>query len=615
MAPHIPAKMPPRSIVAAALLSAASANHIGLPRMYLYGTNVADLSRIDRDQYAIEKTLGGEGLHSASFAKALALYEEGGHSKAYARLHFKADEEGSGPPLDATGVVHGVTEEGIKIDGKVIHEGSRNAAHIDVLYEHQFDGSKCMVGALPMIRMEKTDGCFAAGGTVEIDGGEYAYHYDVKKDNRNGRTIAGFSKEAESKMYTGCPGCPYPEFKAFYEYYKDFQYADHWVRAALTGKDTKFEARGNAAFSTVGLIGRAEAAKRGMMYMNSWMYVIREFRYSANVCRTECEKKCQPGNAECRQCSESAVKEWDEAVAMYTGSWAAHKDHGGGYMPYALAETEAFNFLTFDNRRGASRVNSEIFTLFEDGLELIQQARCGEAEEVVDRISRLMTVPLVQGVLRYAHKRSGLSNEDQTSTLAEMHLGEGAAFAAAALPMVFKCSHADARTIYSNMRIGSTSVDFAAVKLALESNYDCMGITCADVGGIVDVHGNSEYTYMKGAEPCNYVPPPLEVITDPAVYEPPVIESFATPTSAPPPKRAPSTAVASNKAKGHGGKGATVAVAIVSAFVAIGFAAYITRRTRTGKDTSFVDTSFESDTADPEIQPYSGENPGDIQII
>ena len=52
-----------------------------------------------------------------------------------------------------------------------------------------------------------------------------------------------------------------------------------------------------------------------------------------------------------------------------------------------------------------------------------------------------MTVPLVQGVLRYAHKRSGLSNEDQTSTLAEMHLGEGAAFAAAALPMVFKCSH------------------------------------------------------------------------------------------------------------------------------------------------------------------------------
>ena len=86
MAPHIPAKMPPRSIVAAALLSAASANHIGLPRMYLYGTNVADLSRIDRDQYAIEKTLGGEGLHSASFAKALALYEEGGHSKAYSPI-------------------------------------------------------------------------------------------------------------------------------------------------------------------------------------------------------------------------------------------------------------------------------------------------------------------------------------------------------------------------------------------------------------------------------------------------------------------------------------------------------------------------------------------------
>ena len=54
------------------------------------------------------------------------------------------------------------------------------------------------------------------------------------------RTIQGFSTSAQSKMYDGCPGCPYHHYSMFYDYYGDFDYADKWVSAALAGTDMTF---------------------------------------------------------------------------------------------------------------------------------------------------------------------------------------------------------------------------------------------------------------------------------------------------------------------------------------------------------------------------------------
>ena len=76
----------------------------------------------------------------------------------------------------------------------------------------------------------------------------------------NGRTIAGFSLGAKKKMYDtehGCAGCPYPEYAAFYDYYQDFEYADDWAKAALSGKATPFPGNGNADFTKFRFIGRA----------------------------------------------------------------------------------------------------------------------------------------------------------------------------------------------------------------------------------------------------------------------------------------------------------------------------------------------------------------------
>merc|ERR1719311_658901 len=92
-----------------------------------------------------------------------------------------------------------------------------------------------------------------------------------------------------------------------------------------------------------------------------------------------------------------------------------------------------------------------------------------------------MSIPLVQGSLRYAYKvaeeRGGLREK-----------AEGAVFSAAILPRVAACDPAKAWIISNNMKIDATthmSAGFTAVKQAFEATYCCLGINCDDIGGLL----------------------------------------------------------------------------------------------------------------------------------
>merc|ERR1711971_195955 len=62
----------------------------------------------------------------------------------------------------------------------------------------------------------------------------------------------------------------------------------------------------------------------------------------------------------------------------------------------------------------------------------------------------------------------------------------------------------DADVIYDNMQIGSGRKggvsSFEDVKYAFEQTYNCLGITCDDVGGIIDKRSGG---YYEETEPCN----------------------------------------------------------------------------------------------------------------
>ena len=161
-----------------------------------------------------------------------------------------------------------------------------------------------------------------------------------------------------------------------------------------------------------------------------------------------------------------------------------------------------------------SQVNDELFKaggLFATGRDLLQQGHCAEVRPVVEQVVSLMTVPLVQGTLRYAWKvgqTGGVANK--AADRSAKNAAEGSTFAAAVLPMVSYCNAASATTVASHMMFGlvfgtdgayvsGTLPDFAAVKSAIEDTYACLGITCAHVGGLLD--GAAPYA---GAEACTH---------------------------------------------------------------------------------------------------------------
>jgi hypothetical protein len=143
-------------------------------------------------------------------------------------------------------------------------------------------------------------------------------------------------------------------------------------------------------------------------------------------------------------------------------------------------------------------VNSELFKaggLFATGRDMLKQGRCSSVRPLVNQIVSLMTVPLVQGALRYAYKNS----EPGENMASPKNAAEGATFSAAVLPLVHHCNTASAAVVSDNLKFGlfptggdavtARHSDFAAVKAAFEDVYACLGITCAHVGSLVGASG------------------------------------------------------------------------------------------------------------------------------
>merc|ERR1711937_1086562 len=287
------------------------------------------------------------------------------------------------------------------------------------------------------------------------------------------RTLAGFSTAAEAKM-TG--QLVYEVYKA---YYMQGDYAHQRVIAALDK---------TGICSACDNIARVEIAKKASAYMNVWMYVIREFEDAIDDCK-----------AGCIDCNDDPVHAWDEGVAFYTGSLEGTDGSGSGKMIYALADKRCANYGTCTGSTHSSYVNEALFVEFTKGKVALQQGKCSEVAPIKKLIVELMSIPLVQGSLRYAYKVANLQGGSK-------EFAEGAAFSAAILPRVHACDSAAAKVISDNMNMeiaesARMSAGFAAVKTAFESTYECLGITCASIGGLLLDGGE----YYEGAEPCGEV--------------------------------------------------------------------------------------------------------------
>lgn len=75
-------------------------------------------------------------------------------------------------------------------------------------------------------------------------------------------------------------------------------------------------------------------------------------------------------------------------------------------MLYALAQKRCGNFGTCggaDTITGTAAVNDAVLELIMAGSDYLLRGECTEAEAAKEKIVELMTVPLVQAVLRYIY--------------------------------------------------------------------------------------------------------------------------------------------------------------------------------------------------------------------
>jgi hypothetical protein len=280
-------------------------------------------------------------------------------------------------------------------------------------------------------------------------------------------------------------------FEAFKSYYTHSDYAHRYVMSALDG---------NGDFTGKSDKARVQGVKKGSAYMNVWMYVIREMEDAIDDCKSGC--------SDCND--DPGVHAWDEAVAFYAGSLEGiTRAKGKGVLLYNLADKRCANFKTCGADNERSKVNQEILALFNTGRVKLGEAKnegygakCeAKLRPVVTDIVKWMAIPLIQGSLRYALIVANLNGDDKAKA-------EGAVFSAAILPLVHKCDATQATTISDNMKINAAvpmNDGFAKVKEAFESVYQCLGITCADIGGYYDSDNNA---YYPGAAPCGPTPAP-----------------------------------------------------------------------------------------------------------
>jgi hypothetical protein len=305
-------------------------------------------------------------------------------------------------------------------------------------------------------------------------------------NNQNLHSLQGFSKKANKEYSAKGKGPYHAVFQKFVNYYGVPDYADKFVTAALDGTSVALLPAGTFDFSKWGFDGRSQAAKKGTAYITIAMQILGELENAIESCDT------------CKSSTCSAIHALDKAVAYYTGSLEGTDGVPSGNAIYQLADNRCSGFKTCgplgNITNTTSKVNLDIFAAFNSMKSTLATKQCTSAVMAKDTIAKKLFIPMLQGTLRYAWVT------DTRTLPSEGAEAEGLTFAASVLPLIHACNSASATTIMTNLRIGQNgTANFPVVKAAFETTYGCLGITCAEVGG---VYSSTNATYYADATPC-----------------------------------------------------------------------------------------------------------------
>jgi hypothetical protein len=253
------------------------------------------------------------------------------------------------------------------------------------------------------------------------------------------------------------------EFGLFSKYFGSESYAHDIIMDALRIQDgpSKDASRGQVA----------ELVSSTLQTMVSYMAVLSKFQSAINLCKVA------------NQADAEAEAEWDEGVAFFVGSIEANTPpRSNGVLMYSLGLEQCRHFGTC-NESGEATSNVELFKRFGDGISMIKERECGQAESLLSlNITKLMQIPLVQGTLYHAIESSLLDERR-----AEDNIATGYVLAHSIEPVVNAANATSARIIADNFKFpveGHAPLPnrqesvFEGFKYAVSK----MGIDCNDVG-------------------------------------------------------------------------------------------------------------------------------------
>jgi hypothetical protein len=266
-------------------------------------------------------------------------------------------------------------------------------------------------------------------------------------------------------------------YNVYKNYWDDAKYADTYVRG-IFAPDGALKDKSNNM--------KAQVFKKGVAYQVVWMYVLHEYEDAIMDCLSGDIYDNEASNA-----AGDSPHAWDEGWAFYAGSLEGTDGSGSGAMMHTLAEKRCQDFGTCDGgRTGKAMANEKHLENAKRGRNKILAGDCytvvGEFDAIVDQ----MTVPLIQGMLKYAYKADPAvdSSCKAAGDDCDKSWADGWAFAAAVLPRLNYCSTSTndvAKMVKDNLDVSVSphmKDGFKKLKEAVESLYPCLGITCADVG-------------------------------------------------------------------------------------------------------------------------------------
>jgi hypothetical protein len=508
-------------------------------------TDVDEINAIAYDQRAIETLL--QNGDAASLDQARQIYIQGAYSSPYAQVVI-VNENGVDDDVGLPFAIQkGQKFTAVSMDGAVItasafEKYAPGTNTIWLLYDNHND-APCHVGGLAepevlgclnttgvlqlVVSYEQQHGAAGSGPVVAVPVAKSTstlhYVYDYTTDNRNERSIQGFSIHANGKFRpNGNIRIPYmDDFQKFVDYYGMYNYADQIITAAFAADDSNaaFDSdflfqHGAFVFAGYSLAARREIIARTTAYMATGMFVIREMEHGVIHCDQKCGdlQQLEPDDpTNVPDCMVHPLHSVDSAVALYTGAVQAEDGHGN--LLFGLANEQCRAFKTCWNAQThrhdyidaglTAQVNMDILEQFNELQHHLDASNCVEAKVNKRHVAQKMLVPLVQGLLHSVYEMNmNIAQEQQEQANmdgADVLRARSIAMAAAVLPVLAHCNLGDADKVYKAIVDGEVEPEqeqtgqpldaleqFQLVKSILENQYHCMGITCQDVGGLVD---------------------------------------------------------------------------------------------------------------------------------